>query len=86
MTTHQPIGPSRRWGEDAPDFDKLVFEDRVHRAIYTDEGIFRMEMRKIFAAVWVYLAHESQIPKRNDFVASGEEPKLTGAMRLANCR
>ena len=51
-------------------FDELIFEDRVHRRIYTDEGIFRDEMRNIFGAVWVYLAHESQIPENDDFVTS----------------
>ena len=52
------------------DFNELIFEDRVHRRIYTDEAIFRDEMRKIFGAVWVYLAHESQIPENDDFVTS----------------
>ena len=52
------------------DFNQLIFEDRVHRTLYTDEAIFRDEMRKIFGAVWVFLAHESQIPENDDFVAS----------------
>ncbi|MCZ6604894.1 MAG: Rieske 2Fe-2S domain-containing protein, partial [Alphaproteobacteria bacterium] len=55
---------------DAPDFEHLVREDRVHRLIYTDPDIFRQEMSKIFGAVWVYLAHESQIPNRDNFVRS----------------
>lgn len=50
------------------DFDDLVHEDKVHRLIYTDPAIFREEMTKIFAGTWVFLAHESQIPKKNDFV------------------
>lgn len=52
------------------DFNALIHEDRVHRLLYTDETIFRDEMRKIFGAVWVYLAHESEIPENDDFVAS----------------
>ncbi len=64
MTLYEPISRPP-W-----DFNELIHEDRVHRAIYTDETIFREEMRKIFAAVWVYLAHESQIPNRDDFVTS----------------
>jgi phenylpropionate dioxygenase-like ring-hydroxylating dioxygenase large terminal subunit len=52
------------------DWDSLVQEDRVHRLLYTDPGIFREEMTKIFGAVWVYLAHESQIPKNDDFVTA----------------
>jgi phenylpropionate dioxygenase-like ring-hydroxylating dioxygenase large terminal subunit len=53
-----------------PDFDHLIQEDRVHRDIYTDEAIFKDEMRKVFGAVWVYLAHESQIPNNDDFFMS----------------
>ncbi len=66
--TVTPAGQSRIGP--GPDYDHLIQEDRVHRSLYTDEAIFREEMRKIFGAVWVYLAHESQIPKKNDFVTS----------------
>ena len=51
-------------------FSELVFEDRVHRSIYTDPAIFEMEMTRIFGAVWVYLAHESQVPEKDDFVTA----------------
>jgi len=51
-------------------FSELVFEDRVHRSIYTDPAIFEIEMTRVFGAVWVYLAHESQIPGNDDFVAA----------------
>src|SRR4051812_9972067 len=51
-------------------FSQLVFEDRVHRSIYTDPAIFEMEMTRIFGAVWVYLAHESQIPNNDDYVTA----------------
>lgn len=50
------------------DFDHLIHEDRVHRLLYTDPAIFNAEMNRIFGAVWVYLAHESQIPANDDFV------------------
>ena len=65
MTIQQPFSTTSLY-----DFNELIHEDKVHRLIYTDEGIFRDEMRKIFGAVWVYLAHESQIPENNDFVTS----------------
>jgi phenylpropionate dioxygenase-like ring-hydroxylating dioxygenase large terminal subunit len=51
-------------------FSELVLEDRVHRTIYTDPSIFEMEMTRIFGAVWVYLAHESQIPNNDDYVTA----------------
>ena len=49
------------------DFDALVHEDKVHQSLYTDPAIFNLEMTRIFGAVWVYLAHESQVPEPNDF-------------------
>ncbi|HVL34298.1 MAG TPA: Rieske 2Fe-2S domain-containing protein [Burkholderiales bacterium] len=51
-------------------FEGLVHEDRVHRSIYTDAAIFEREMTHIFGAVWVYLAHESQVPKPDDFITA----------------
>lgn len=64
MTTQQkPILPERVF-----DFDALVHEDKVHRSLYTDPAIFDLEMTRIFGAVWVYLAHESQVPAPNDFL------------------
>lgn len=55
---------------DARDWDALVHEDRVHRSLYTDPAIFELEMTRVFGAVWVYLAHESQIPANDDFVTA----------------
>lgn len=52
------------------DLDRLVQEDRVHRLIYTDPAIFQDEMTKVFGGIWVYLAHESQIPRNDDFLAT----------------
>ena len=56
-------------------FDHLVHADRVHRSLYTDPAIFEQEMTHIFGAVWVYLAHESQIPNNDDFVTSRLGPR-----------
>ena len=49
-------------------FENLVHEDRVHRSIYTDAAIFELEMTRIFGAVWVYLAHESEIAENDAYV------------------
>jgi phenylpropionate dioxygenase-like ring-hydroxylating dioxygenase large terminal subunit len=49
------------------DFDHLVREDRVHRAVYTDPEIFTSEMLRVFGGTWTYLAHESEIPEPGDF-------------------
>src|SRR6266850_1889631 len=65
-------GPSSRLSDahDLYDWDELVQDDRVHRLIYTDPVIFQLELTHIFGAVWVYLAHESQIPNNNDFITT----------------
>ena len=52
------------------DWDTLVREDRVHRILYTDPAVFDAEMSAIFGGTWVYLAHESQVPNKDDFVLS----------------
>ena len=52
------------------DYEAMIHEDKVHQRIYTEPGIFKEEMTKIFGAVWMYLAHESQIPNNNDFVTA----------------
>src|SRR5919201_6777407 len=49
-------------------FENLVHEDRVHRTIYTDRAIFELEMTRICGAVWVYLAHESEIAEKDAYV------------------
>jgi phenylpropionate dioxygenase-like ring-hydroxylating dioxygenase large terminal subunit len=50
-------------------WDDLVQEHRVHRSLYTDPSIFAEEMIKVFGGTWVYLGHETEIPRQNDFVA-----------------
>ncbi len=49
---------------------------RVARGIFTDPAIFEMEMRHIFEGNWIYLAHESQIPEKNDYFTTwmGRQP------------
>ena len=36
---------------------------RVGRDIFTDPELFELEMKHIFEGNWIYLAHESQMPK-----------------------
>jgi len=48
----------------------------VDRNIFTDPAIFDLEMKYIFEGTWIYLAHESQLPKPHDFytTAIGRQP------------
>jgi benzoate/toluate 1,2-dioxygenase alpha subunit len=47
------------------DAKKGVF--RVARDIFTDPEVFELEMKHIFEGNWIYLAHESQVPNKNDY-------------------
>lgn len=50
----------------------------VSRHVYTDPRIFELEMQRIFSRTWVYLGHESQLPRAGDFLATqiGRQPVL----------
>lgn len=44
-----------------------VERGEVDRRIFSDPDIFEQEMAQIFGRGWMFLAHESQIPKPGDF-------------------
>ena len=50
-------------------------EGLVAREIYVNEAIYQQELEQIFARCWLFVGHESQVPKPGDFVVSrmGEE-------------
>jgi phenylpropionate dioxygenase-like ring-hydroxylating dioxygenase large terminal subunit len=56
----------------------LVRPDRVHRALYVDSELFELEMRRVFGRSWVFVGHDSQVPRPHDFVATaiGDQPVL----------
>jgi 3-phenylpropionate/trans-cinnamate dioxygenase alpha subunit len=60
------------------DINALVDADRglVGRSIYIDPQIYEQECRMVFTRCWMYLCHESQIPRPGDFCAAwiAEDP------------
>ncbi len=47
----------------------------VTRSIFVDEDLYQLEQERVFARCWLFIGHESQIPKPGDYFVSrmGEE-------------
>lgn len=67
-----------------PLIDQMIVDDpsqklfALDRRMFTDAGIFELEMKHIFEATWVFVGLDTQIPKPNDFITTmiGRQPVL----------
>ncbi len=57
-----------RYRDDPAALRALVREDAVHRDVYLDPEIFRLEMERLWARAWIYVGHASQVPGPGDFI------------------
>lgn len=48
----------------------LVRDDSVHKSVYTDPALYQLEMERIYGHAWIYVGHDSQVPKPGDFHAT----------------
>ncbi|HWV90164.1 MAG TPA: Rieske 2Fe-2S domain-containing protein [Burkholderiales bacterium] len=48
--------------------DSLWRENSVHRAAYVDPAVFALEQERIFRRAWLYVGHESEVPRAGDYV------------------
>ena len=71
----------------------LVQPDRVHHSVYSDPGLFELELDRIFGRAWLLLGHESQIRGAGDYFTTrmGREPVITcrdeaGSVRVLSNR
>ncbi|MGP4043927.1 aromatic ring-hydroxylating oxygenase subunit alpha [Streptomyces sp. 2A115] len=64
----------------------LVLSDRVAGRMYTDPEIFEQEMTKIFEGTWVWVAHDSELPKAGSFKSTyvGRQPVIVTRDRKGN--
>uniref|UniRef100_UPI003F4982BD aromatic ring-hydroxylating dioxygenase subunit alpha n=1 Tax=Cupriavidus yeoncheonensis TaxID=1462994 RepID=UPI003F4982BD len=46
---------------------QLVRPDSVHKSVYTDPDVFSLEMKRIYGKAWIYVGHDSQVPKAGDY-------------------
>ena len=58
--------------------ESLVEEERVHRQVYVDPGIFEEELRRLFYRVWVFVGHESEVTQPGDYKTTfiGRQPVI----------
>lgn len=81
LHTEHPVRLKRR--PVASSVDKLsemmsLEQGRMSRDIFWDRDIYEQELERIFARCWLFVAHESQIPKAGDYVSTymGEDNVL----------
>ena len=73
---------------DAVDYGRLIEDRRVHGSLYTDRQVFVDEIDRIFRRGWIFVGHESEIPKIGDWVTRrlGREPVIHAARRRGRRR
>lgn len=61
----------------------LAAEDRIAGRVYTDPDIFEIEMVKIFESTWIWVAHDSELPKPGSFKSTyvGRHPVIVSRDR-----
>lgn len=64
----RPDSVIRRGPDLSAELDHLVQSDLLHRGLYTDQGLFDLEMERVFGGTWCYLGHESEIAEPGSFV------------------
>lgn len=67
-------------GVSVTDINDLVDLDKgsLKGHMFTDEDIYQQELDKVWRRAWCFLAHDSMIPKKGDFLQNfiGEDPVL----------
>ncbi|HEY0297304.1 MAG TPA: Rieske 2Fe-2S domain-containing protein, partial [Bordetella sp.] len=59
--------PLSTYRDDPQAIKDLVRETEVHKDLFVSPELYELEMERLFAVTWVYVGHESQVPKPGDF-------------------
>lgn len=59
----------------ADNIGTLIQPDRVHGSLYRDADIYAAEVERIWFRSWVYVGHESEVPKPDDFILKSIGPQ-----------
>lgn len=74
----------------APDVSQFIDVDRgeIQGEIFHSTEIYEQELQQIWARSWVFLAHDSMIPKGGDFIQTyiGEDPVVVVRQRSGEVR
>ena len=49
------------------DIEAIAGKKGMLARAYTDPEVFKLEMERIFQRVWIFVGHESQVPKPGNF-------------------
>jgi phenylpropionate dioxygenase-like ring-hydroxylating dioxygenase large terminal subunit len=63
-----PAGP--RYRDDPQALRGLVREDAVHRDVYVSGEVFELEMERLWSRTWIYVGHDSQVPRVGDYATA----------------
>jgi benzoate/toluate 1,2-dioxygenase subunit alpha len=59
-----------KYRDDAARIRSLVRPDCVHRDAYVDPELFELELERLWRSAWIYVGHDSQVPKAGDYYAT----------------
>jgi phenylpropionate dioxygenase-like ring-hydroxylating dioxygenase large terminal subunit len=67
-----------RYADNPAAIRALYRGNEVHRDVYIDQEVYRLEMKHLFANAWVFVGHESQTPNKGDYFSTqiGDQPVI----------